>query len=293
MKRPMYFLGILSILLFSCTISTTAAPPPATPVPVTAAPVASEIPSATEPPLATEPPAPPATEPPVPQANVTCSGLSLFLDPALASGFGCQTIPEVSGQGGPAFDVNPQYTELTLTGYVLSDRFFTPKISVYPVQRFSELQPDVIPSKVASLQALVGGGPTAGKGLPLLPNFNAGQEFFAQYKVVNFGSGAGIRYLTQYSQYFDPINNHELFYSFQGLTGDGKYWVSAILPVSNPILPADGNTPPNGQSQEEFGNNFTAYITDITNRLNAEPAGNYSPGITLLDALVASLQVQP
>ena len=111
--------------------------------------------------------------------------------------------------------------------------------------------------------------------------------------VLSFGSGNGIRYLTQYASLYDPINNHELFYTFQGLTGDGKYWISAILPVSNPILPEDGNNPPNGQSQEQFGNNFAAYITDLTTQLNAQAPENFSPGLARLDALVTSIQIQP
>jgi len=298
MKRIVYSLSILSILLFACNISTTATPPVVTTVPVASVtPTMTESPTVTESPAVTEPPAvtesPAATEPPAPQTNVICNELSLFLDPALASGFGCQTLPEVSGQDNPGFEVNPQYTELTLTGYVLSDRFFTPKISVYPVQRFSELLPDAIPPKVSALQALIDGGSTGGGGLPLLPDFNAGQEFFAQYKVISFGSGNGIRYVTQYSQFFDPINNHEVFYTFQGLTSDGKYWISAILPISNPILPVDGNNLPNGQSQEEFGNNFATYIADLAAQLNSQPPENYSPTITKLDALVASIRIQP
>jgi hypothetical protein len=215
----------------------------------------------------------------------------LFLDPTFASGFSCQSVPEAADQNAPGFSVNPKYTELSFTGYVLSDRFFTPKIDVYPVQRFSELLPDVIPAKLTALQALIGGGPAGNKGLPLLPNFNAGQEFFAQYKVIPFGSGQGIRYLTQYSQFVDPINNNELFYTYQGLTADGKYWISAILPISNPQLPADGKNPPNGQSADDFSNNFNTYIADLTTQLNAQPPESYSPTITILDALVASITI--
>jgi hypothetical protein len=280
MKRMLYFLAILSIVLFACSISTTA-----TPAVVTVVPVASDIPTATEPPTATQPPAS--------QTNVTCNEVALFLDPALASGFSCQSVPEVSGQNNAYFNVNPKYTELSLTGYVLSDRFFTPKIDIYPIQRFSELLPDVIPARLALLQALVGGGPTGDKGLPFLPIFNAAQQFFAQYKLISFAGGNGIRYLTQFSQFFDPINNHEMFYTFQGLTSDGKYWVSAILPVSDPVLPADGNNPPNGQSQEEFGNNFPAYLDDLTTQLNAQPAEIFSPTLSMLDALVTSIRIQP
>ena len=298
MKRIVFAFVILSIALLACNISSTATPPVgiATPV-VTLLPVASEPPTASVPPAATEPPTatqvPATTQPPAPQANVTCNELKLFLDPALAGGYSCKTIPEVNGQGGPGFDVNPQYTELTLTGYVLSGRFFEPKIAVYPVQKFIELMPDAIPAKVSALQTLIGGGPTGAKGLPLLPNFNAGQEFFAQYKVAAFVNGNGIRYLTQYSQFIDPINNHELFYTYQGLTSDGSYWISAILPISNPVLPADGNNPPNGQTPEQFGNNFATYIADLTTQLNSQPAESYSPTITMLDGLVTSIMIQP
>jgi hypothetical protein len=229
----------------------------------------------------------------VPQTNTTCNELKLFLDPALASGFNCKTVPEVSAQGGPGFDVSPAYTELTLTGYVLFGRFFEPKIAVYPVAQFITLLPDAIPAKVTALQALISGGPTGTESLPILPNFNAMQEFFAQYKVAPFVNGGGIRFLTQYAQFVDPINNHELFYAYQGLTSDGKYWVSAILPVSNPILPVDGNNPPNGQTPDQFTANFKAYLADLSNQLNAQPPESYSPTLTMLDALVTSIVVQP
>jgi hypothetical protein len=291
MKRLVYPLLILSILLFACTISTTPTPSAITSVPVTSAPVASDTPVVTEAPAVTDTPV--ATEPPVPQTNVTCNELALFLDPALATGFACQTLPETGGPDNPGFEINPQYTELTLTGYVLSDRFFTPKILVFPVQRFSELAPDVIPARVSALQILIGGGSIGDNALPLLPIFNAGQTFHARDQVIPFASGSGIRFLTLYAQYFAPINNHDVFYTFQGLTSDGKYWISAILPVSNPILPANGDNPPNGQSWDDFGNNYTTYITDIVTQLNSQSQESYSPTVTMLDALVSSIRIQP
>jgi len=277
MKRLVYSLAILSILLFACNLSTTVTPPA-----VTAAPVASETLTVAE--------TPTATESPVSQANVNCHELALFLDPALASGFNCQTVPELSG-GGP--EVNPEYTELSLQGYILSDRFFTPKIAVFSVQKYNGLVPDVVGPRVAVLQSLIGGGPVADSELPLLPIFEAEQEFHAQYQVIPFANGSGIRYLTEYAQNYDPINNHDMIYTFQGLTSDGKYWVSAILPISNPILPVDGTNPPNGQSWDDFGNNFAKYVADITAQLNAQAPKNYSPTITMLDALVTSIRIQP
>ena len=226
------------------------------------------------------------TEPPAPRRMSPAMNWGCFWIRPSPTGYNCETVP-ASTEG---MEMYPQYTRLTLQGYVLSDKFFTAHISIYPIQDFTNLLPDNIPADVAALKALIDGGSTGDKGLPLLPYFNAGQEFFAQnIKVISFTSGNGIRFLTQYSQYFDPINNYEMIYTFQGLTSDGKYWISAILPISNPILPADGNTPPNGQSQEEFGNNFTTYIVDLTTQLNSQPAEGFSPRLPALDALVESI----
>jgi hypothetical protein len=276
MRRSIYFLIILSILMFACTISTPGTPP-----------VVTELAGGADTPVVfTETPF--VTEPPVPVTNVICNELAFHLDPALASGYNCETVPE-SPEG---MEVHPQYTNLTLQGYVLSGKFFNPHISVFPVQRYTELLPEFLPGLVSDLQALIGGGAT-GDSLPLLPSFNAGQVFHAQYRLLPFASGGGIRYLTEYAQYFAPINNNELFYTYQGLTSDGKYWVSAILPVNNPILPDNADNPPGGVSWDEFNDNFESYITDITDQLNSQTSDNYTPNLAALDALVASITIQP
>ena len=108
-----------------------------------------------------------------------------------------------------------------------------------------------------------------------------------------FASGSGIRYLTEYAQYYAPVNNTDLFYTYQGLTGDGKYWISAILPINNPILPADAVNPPGGMSWEEFTANYQTYMADMINQLNSQTSESYSPNLAALDALVASITIQP
>jgi len=286
MKRLIYSLVILSILLFACTISTTGTPPVGTaPLVVTATPIDTELPVVSLSPVDTTSPV--VTIPSI-ATNVTCHELSLYLDPALASGYTCETIPE-SPEG---MEVYPQCTKLTLQGYVLSDKFFNPHISVFPVQRYNELLPDVIPGRISDLQALIGGG-APGDSMPLLPVFNAAQEFYVKYEVLPFVSGEGIRFLTEYAQFYDPINNHDMFYTYQGLTTDGKYWISLIFPVSHPSLPENGNNPPGGQSVEDFGNNFNSYIAGITSDLEAQPPQSFTPGLGVLKTLVSSITIQP
>jgi len=267
MKRLIYSLIILSILMFACSISATGTPPVVTAPPV-------------------------VTEPPI-TANVTCNELSLYLDPALASGFDCQTIPEASGADMPAFAINPEYTEISLTGYALSGVSLGPRIDLFPVQRFTEIEPYSVPGRVSELQALISGGAPTGDSFPVLPVINAAQLFHAAYGVVPFDSGNGIRFLTMYGQDYGPVNNGAMVYTFQGLTGDGKYWVAVILPVSNPILPPDGSTLPGGETWDQFMANFPAYVVDIQNQLNAQSPAAFAPSLTALDALIASIHVQP
>ena len=271
MKKYFPFL-IIVLMLLSCSLPGTETPPPVT----------------TEPPVTEPPVTEPPTEPPI-MANVTCNELSLYLDPALGSSFTCETIPESTVE----MEVHPQFTRVNLVGYPLSGTFFPARIDVYPVAAYTALMPDAIPNRVVALQGLLAGGVPGTDSLPFLPVFNAAQTFHAQYQVVPFMNGSGIRFLTLYAQYFAPVNNQDMFYTYQGLTPDGQYWVSAILPANHPILPANADNPPGGMSWEDFANNYDPYITDMVNQLNAQPAASYIPSLAALDALVASIRVQP
>ncbi len=274
MKRILY--SCLAILLATLACAVPATPP------------------ATETPPMTEPATEPSTEEPA-ATNVTCNELALFLDPALASGYDCETILESNEE----LDIHPEHTLLTLQGYPLTDKFFQPRIAVYPLPAYGALQTDLVNERLLALQALIHGAPepvfagSFGISLPFLPAFNAGQVFFADYQVVSFANGSGIRYLTEYAQYYAPVNNHDLFYTYQGVTADEQYWISAILPVNHPLLPANADNPPNGMTWEEFSNNYEPYIADMVNQLNSQPSDSFTPTLTALDALMASMVIQP
>jgi hypothetical protein len=124
----------------------------------------------------------------------------------------------------------------------------------------------------------------------LLPPFNAAQMLRAQVAFLDFQNGSGVRFLTLYGQAYRIINNHELFYTFQGLTGDNSHYVAMILPVSHPTLPQSGDIPP--EDLESFDANFMTYIATSEASLNAQPAGSFTPDMTLLDTLVESLLVE-
>jgi hypothetical protein len=278
MKRIALYLATLTMVGLACALPAPKTPPAAT---------------NTDAHTAAPPPAPAATHTataavtPSPQANVVCNEISFFLDPALASGSHCETIPEASGEDLPLFGINPQTTQVTLDGYILADRFHTPRIQVFPVARFQELAPEQVNPRLARLQELISGAAPGKETLPLLPVFNAAQMFKAQYSVVPFQNGKGIRYITMYGQAYYPVNNHDMFLSYQGLTADGKRWVSIVLPISHPSLPATGD-PASGDM-----NNAEAYFAQKAADLNGQPAGSFSPSLPALDALLQSIQIQP
>ncbi len=283
MKRLINILITLSILMFGCNISTTATPTVVTAPTIVIAPTI-------ESPTLVDTTVPVATVPTITN-NVTCNELSIYLDSALASSYTCETVPA----NPDGIMIAPQYTNLTLNGYLLSDRPFGPFISVYSVTAFNDIWPgfDVTP-----LQNLVNGNMPAeytpfGPSLPFLPNVPAGQILRAQYQVLPFANGSGIRYLTLLAQNYAVINNHDLIYTYQGLTSDGQYWVAVVLPITDSILPENGETVPGGQTYEQFTNNYTPYITDITSQLNSQTSGSFAPTLAALDALVASINVQP
>jgi hypothetical protein len=288
MKRLQAVFIILTLLMLACALPTNTPQAP-TSTPTNANGLTATHTVAITPSL-TNTAAPAVT--PSPQANVTCNNLSFYLDPALASGFHCETIPESSNPDDPAFALNPQTTRVTLDGYSIGPRFHTPHIEIFSVQRFQQILPDQANARIADLQALLAGAPPSKKALPLLPVFNAAEMFKTKYAILDFQNGKGIRYLTQYAQAFYLVNNHDMFLSFQGMTADGAYWISIILPITHPSLPENGDNPP-GNNWVDFQNNADAYFSQKASDLNAQPAGSFAPSIELIDSLIHSITIQP
>jgi hypothetical protein len=274
--------GVLAFLYPRLTASKTVQPGATTVIaaPTTASPTATPLPSATSlPPTAT-----------VQQPSVSYMGVSFSYDPALASGVTSETIPAQTDPNAPPWDIAPEYTLFTLTGYPLfPDAIHTPKIYVYPVDQLTAINPSA-GETIIKLQDFLNRKPETlapNETIPFLPLFNAAQMLQAGISYLTFQNGNGVRYLTQYGQALYPINNTGLFYTFQGLTSDNRYYIAAVLPASNPILPD-----PNTITQDDnFYNNFENYVQGIEGQLGAQPPASYTPDLALLDALVRSFQV--
>ncbi len=236
--------------------------------------------------------------PTLPQANVTCNEFSFYLDPALGNDYKCETVPENSTSDLPKgmsyVFIYPSHTELTIQNYPMTHTQFPPEIWIYPVSRFSELLPDIIPHRVSDLKRLISDGTWNGGELPFLPANPQIQSFFIHETSISFTDGLGVRFITEYSDGPNPITNLNIIYTFQGLTDDGKYWVAVTFPISNPILPADDSSPwpPEGYTFESWSQNYDAYVSQVKDALEAQALDSFSPTIDNLDSLIRSISVK-
>ncbi|MBG0771172.1 MAG: hypothetical protein H0S82_05650, partial [Anaerolineaceae bacterium] len=186
----------------------------------------------------------------------------------------------------------PTYYEFSFSGFAIGNHFHTPVIHVYPVDEYRSIS-TMASNIIDDLQAALTNHPAGGTSgaLPFLPIWNAAQIFSTNVTYFDFQNGSGVRYLTMYGQALYPVDNQNLFYTFQGLTNDGQYYISAVIPVTNPILPDDGSA--TVDDWMAFDQNWESYIEGVLQTLNGQSAENFTPNLALLDEMMASFSIEP
>lgn len=288
MKTIQSMFVILMVLgLTGCNLPAKEAP--------TAQSLTSVSPTMTIPPTAVEPTSPPAepTLTPVPKLSVvTEQGVSFTFDSILADTASGEVLPAVEGNdASPFWEIQPETVKFSFVNYQVDNTDHQPQILVYPVEEYIQLNPDVQPV-VDELEQLLREKPDATEieYIPSLPFWNAAQFMQANVSYLRFQNGSGVRFLTQYGQAANPINNTSLFYAFQGITDDGRYYVVAILPVGHPELPVDyeSGMP---EDRENFWNQFAQYIKDMEVQLSGYAGDTFIPNLFVLDAMIESLRI--
>jgi len=235
--------------------------------------------------------------------DVVYGNVSLIIPQGLATNALAGTVPALTDtQQWSPWDVAPGHIKILVDNYAQFSNQDA-EILVYPAQEF-ESTSDMVKENIQRLQALENKSALlAAENMPSIPFFNAGQVFAAQMQMVSFEDGAGVRLVTQYASGIVPVNNSELFYHFQGLTNDGKYYVIAILPTSADFLPPDEtkytiDSPtvldfPGYYKPNATGDDFKAYFKAVTDKLNTVPPQNFKPPLTTLDAFIQSITITP
>jgi hypothetical protein len=297
MRRNFLYLSVLLVVTLACGLPVAVTTPtemPASlstniPLPASETP-APEIGSSTD------------TPGPVFEGNAVSFGpLNLVLPPGLASGINGNQFPRAEGENIAPWEVTPGHTQVELEGYILQGKFHKPQILIYPAQEYAEMVPAVFES-IHRLNNLLydPNTPISNDNLPTVPFFNAAPIFASNIEVIPFQNGQGVRFLTEYAQYTAPVNNHELFYHFQGVTNDGADYVIAILPITALVLPEtsdpESSLPTGGIEFPDLNDpnvDWDSYYKAVAHNLDLLPANAFTPTINQLDALIQSMQTTP
>ena len=225
---------------------------------------------------------------------ISFENVSLVIPEGLASGANPESVPAVGEGNGAPWETAPAHAKVALLSFQLQGRFHEAAIYIYPSDEYKQVNPNAA-EQIDRIQKILLGSTMLKETLPTIPWFNAEPLIAAQIQMLPFQSGRGVRWLSQYAQYLAPINNNELFYHFEGLTDDNKYYIIAVLPITAPILPEDEKpdaaVPEGGVPiPTDIGVNNIYYIS-VTERLNSIAPDQYSPSLNTLDALIQSLLI--
>jgi hypothetical protein len=153
------------------------------------------------------------------------------------------------------------------------------QLIVYPLQPYSSLfkgkEKAAFDKTISDLKKIIATGSDRGmKQLPILPAAEAYEVFHGQERYIHFKNGSGIAFLSCYAQDSAPIKNGDIFYTFQGMTDDGKHYVSFFCPVKAKSL--------NENMPEAKGVQF----------LKAAPHQNFQPQLDVIDKMLQTLSLE-
>ena len=238
--------------------------------------------------------APPTAAAPEGAIFAEYDNVSFWFMPDLARSWSVEFIPEGPGSSssaGPTDYSDPDHIVFYLDGVSTASAtvpMFEPQIYIYPAAAMSAQNP-IAQGRIAELQNWLNAPPTNSMdqnlAIPFLPLFNAAQVMHTQVKYLDFQNGKGVRFLTMYSQGLMPADNAGVFYTFQGITDDGAYYVAIIMPVSHPSLDGDPGT--------AFMDDPLNYMNGVAEQLDRQASNTFTPDLTVFDALVESITIQP
>jgi hypothetical protein len=300
MKTHYLFLSALVLVVVACRLTPVATPPPTLPptaiLPATSAPTV--VPATTTPEIfiaRTQAVPGPSTS----DAVITYAPLSFVLPAAVASGASGGDQPRLDNPDASWWMKTPGHLQVSFDGYyALQGKSRQPLIAVFPALDYATLVPAAFEA-IHRLDNIFYDPSTASslENLPAVPFFNDKPAFASNIQMIDFQNGKGVRFITQTAQGPVPVNNHEVFYHFEGLTDDGTYYIVAVLPVSFPLLAETNDpgaaVPTGGIAYPGSIEDFPAYYAAIAALLNAAPADAFTPNLNQLDALIQSMKVSP
>jgi hypothetical protein len=225
----------------------------------------------------------PTAAPPGWQAGplINDQGVQFRLDPALGEGAFVR-----------ATDFTPgvEFSHSRVTNFCHQQPFC---IGVYDARAFSQ---DLFAGWAIEWVAQLIAGDHEG-----LPTRGAAFLIETQTRRISFQNGTGARAVTMVGQMEYLAYKEAIYYEFHGLTADGRFYVVIDIQIDHPLLmdnpdPEQNQRPTALLPREPINPTdpaaIVAYNRLLETELAGQPPGSFTPSLTLLDELVASLLAQ-
>jgi len=133
-------------------------------------------------------------------------------------------------------------------------------------------------------------GDSSSPDLPYLPFLPMGQTIVARPAYVDLPGLAGVRYITASTWFAAHFVADDFVYTFQGLTDDGLWYVSAEFRVRPNGFPDKVGRRADRRLQSSAAR-YMAHLRASVAKLDAATPGSFTPSLSAIDALVASLTI--
>jgi hypothetical protein len=196
---------------------------------------------------------------------------------------------------------SPPHTLFTFVDYIPSDaadidreNLRAPVIRVYETDDLPnfELNGRTYAGEAAALADLLERRPdlTSEESLPFLPLIPGIQTLNARPRYVENESICGIAYLTHRADRAGIVLEGRVFYTFQGFSKDGRYFIAAWLSVDSGVLPVVFNAK---ADFDQIMENYDLYKEARITALTWQEPGAFYPPLTDLDTLFGSFSITP
>ncbi len=153
------------------------------------------------------------------------------------------------------------------------------QIVLYPIGEFRKLysgrdQLKEFDKRIMLMKTALAKNKCKSDEIAVFPSIDACQLFRSRIKFLDFKSGRGVRFLTSYATDVSPTTGNDVFYTFQGMSKDSKYWLSVFYPLKVSGLKESSD----------------AKISERC--LNSLDSGKFSPALEELDKMVQSIMIK-
>ncbi|MAS38303.1 MAG: hypothetical protein CL610_30175 [Anaerolineaceae bacterium] len=221
--------------------------------------------------------------------NVQFDHIRLSFEASLGSSVTIQQVP-----GDPVADAGPGFSDAAKTQFTFYD-FGEPVDSIFDtggvrVYRMEDVvQYGFLQEQVEQVEDLLDTRIDLAQQetLPFVPVLPHGQSLIARPQYVETGTVQGIGYITSVMAAQEPFSSSSFLYTFQGISNDGQYYVTAIVPLRTDLFPAEAIIADPAQFQQQWPDYLAESIATLN---NAAPA-DFAPSLDAINALVQSVQL--